>query len=80
MAKSRAWKPKTEDRIEWSHPYIQFTRTAPGYLVQELFGYEDSTWSNWLRNNATMVIRHNRQPWIRLELLSITPQENHEDD
>lgn len=69
MAKSRVWKPTDEERIDWDHPYIKLTKTAPGYLVQELFGYADTSWEKWLTENHLMLERHNRRPWIDLTML-----------
>ena len=69
MAKSRVWKPKADERIDWNHPYIQFTKQAPGYLVQELFGYADTTWEKWLGKNRALWIEKNRRPWVLLDML-----------
>ncbi|WP_430451692.1 hypothetical protein [Rhodopirellula europaea] len=69
MAKARVWKPADHERIGWDHPYIQITKTAPGYLVQELYGYADATWEQWLHRNKSLWTKRNRRPWIYLESL-----------
>tara|TARA_R110002049_G_scaffold72490_7_gene187566 strand:- start:152409 stop:152645 length:237 start_codon:yes stop_codon:yes gene_type:complete len=69
MSRTRAWRPDDTDRIDWDHPYIGITKTAPGYLVQELFGYADSTWEKWLADNKPLWTPRNRRPWVYLPLL-----------
>jgi hypothetical protein len=66
------WKPKPEDRLDWTHPAIQLTRIAPGYLLQELFGYSDSYWEKWLLTNKDLWTARNRRPWIYLDKLGST--------
>lgn len=67
MSKSRVWKPSKEERIGWNHPYIQMTRRAPGYLVQELHGFADSTWQNKIVDHKDLIVVINRKPWIPLD-------------
>lgn len=73
---TKVWKPSPEERIEWDHPFIQLTKTAPGYLVQEMFGYSDAYWEKFLHNNKHLWIARNRRPWIYLELLGRTDPDN----
>ncbi len=80
MAKSRVWKPKPEDRIDWNHPYIQVTKTAPGYLVQELYEYADSTWEKWLADNKSLWTSRNRRPWVHLMLLGRATSETDDNE
>jgi hypothetical protein len=67
---AKCWKPTPEERIGWDHPIIKITNTAPGYLVQELLGYEDSFWPQWLNKNKNIWKSLNRRPWVDLRLLA----------
>lgn len=71
MAKERVWKPTPEERIDWNHPYIQMTGMAPGYLVQELHGFADTTWEAKLSEHRNVVIAINRKPWIPVDLVRV---------
>ena len=71
---------ENDGRIGWNHPYIQMTKTAPGYLMQEFWGYSDSYWKKWLRQNQHLIERHNKQPFVRLYLLEAAPPNEDSDD
>ena len=71
MAKARVWKPTDAERIDWTHPYIQMGRKIPGYLVQELHQFADSTWEKKLSQNKNLVEYINRKPWIPIEHIGI---------
>jgi hypothetical protein len=56
-------------RITWNHPVVQMG-VVPGYLVQELFGYTDSTWKKKHRELAAFCCKTmNGEPWFCLQSL-----------
>lgn len=56
-------------RISWSHPIVQMGM-APGYLVQDLFGYTDSTWRKKHRELSAFCCKTmNGEPWFDLQSL-----------
>lgn len=61
-----------ERKIDWGHPSIPITGLVPGYLVKDLFGFEDTYFPKWLRKNPNIYTLIKRKPWIYLEMLGRT--------